>query len=73
MPIMYTIPEKGFLVKFNKYNPIFFLIDTPREIVISGTITYPFEFFLSTILAVIVFIIGWFIFYVAQSDLAERI
>ncbi len=72
MPIMYTIPEKGFLSKFNRYNPIYFIIDTPREIIISGKINHPLEFYLSSILALLVFLLSWFIFYVAQSKLAER-
>lgn len=73
MPIMYTIPEKGFLAKFNKFNPIFFLVNTPRNIIISGRIDFLFEFILSAVIAVVVFIIGWIAFYVAQPKLAERI
>lgn len=73
MPIMYTMPEKGFLAQVNKYNPVFFLIDVPREIIISGTFSYPLEFFLSSLLALAVFLIGWFMFYVTQAKLAERI
>jgi lipopolysaccharide transport system permease protein len=73
MPIMYTMPEKGFLAKVNRYNPIYFLIDTPRSIIISGTIKNPLEFLLASILAFLVFLIGWFIFYISQTKLAERI
>lgn len=73
MPIMYTLPEKGFLAKFNKFNPIFFLIDTPRDIVISGRIKFPLEFAISSVIAIIVFLAGWFVFYIAQPKVAERI
>ena len=73
MPIMYTIPEKGFLAKVNYYNPIFFLISTPRDIVISGKIEFPLEFLLSSILAFIVFIFGWLFFYISQPKITERI
>lgn len=73
MPIMYTIPEKGFLAKFNKYNPIYFLVNTPREIIISGKINYPFEYMISVILSVILVLFGWFIFYIVQPKLSERI
>jgi len=72
MPIMYTIPEKGFLAKFNRYNPIYFLIDVPRSIIISGEVKYPLEFILSCLLAIIIFLCSWFIFYITQSKLAER-
>ncbi len=73
MPIMYTMPEKGLLARVNRYNPLFFLIDTPRDLIISGNIKYPLEFLLSTLLTILIFLIGWFIFYVAQPKLAERI
>lgn len=73
MPIMYTLPEKGLLAQFNNINPIFFLINAPRDLIISGKIEYPLEFFLSTLLALIIFLIGWFIFYIAQPKLSERI
>lgn len=73
MPVMYTLPEKGLLAKFNQYNPIFFLINTPREIIISGTLSYSLEFFLSFMLALIIFLAGWLVFYIAQSKLTERI
>jgi lipopolysaccharide transport system permease protein len=72
MPIMYTMPEKGFLAQINKYNPIFFLINTPRDLIISGSIKYPTEFFISLLITVIIFLIGWFIFYISQSKIAER-
>ncbi|OGD53243.1 hypothetical protein A3J78_02060 [Candidatus Beckwithbacteria bacterium RBG_13_35_6] len=73
MPIMYTIPEKGFLSKFNKYNPIFFLIEVPRDIIISGKIKFPLEYLLASFLALAIFLLAWFIFYIVQPKLVERI
>jgi len=73
MPIMYTMPEKGLLARVNKYNPLFFLIKTPRDIIISGRIIHPEEFAFSTILSIVIFFGGWFIFYVSQPKLAERV
>jgi lipopolysaccharide transport system permease protein len=73
MPIMYTMPEKGFLSRFNIYNPVYYLINTPRDLIITGTINNSAGFLLSSLLAVAVFIGGWFIFYIAQSKIAERV
>lgn len=72
-PIMYTFPEGGILAFLNSYNPLFFLIQTPREIIISGKIYSPIEFFLSTLFALFVFIGGWLLFYRAEARLTERI
>lgn len=73
MPIMYVIPEKGLIAKINQYNPIFFLVTTPRDIIVSGAIEYPKEYFLSSLLALFIFILGWYIFYISQPKIAERI
>lgn len=73
MPIMYTMPEKGFLAQVNKYNPIFFLVNAPRDMMISGSLKYPLEFMLASILSIFIFLIGWFVFYITESKLAERI
>jgi len=73
MPIMYTIPEKGILAQFNKFNPFFFLINTPRSLIISGYTEFWLEFVISSLLAIIIFVFGWLIFYVVQPKLVERI
>jgi lipopolysaccharide transport system permease protein len=73
MPIMYTMPEKGLLMRLNRVNPVFFLIETPRELVISGKASYLLEFAISSTVALVVFLVGWFVFYMSQPKLAERI
>lgn len=71
MPIMYTLPEKSLLYQINQFNPIFFLIAVPREIIISGNFTHINQFLISVLGALIVFLFGWFIFSRAQSKIAE--
>ena len=52
---------------------VFFLIDTPRQIIISGKIEFPLEFLLSVSIAIAIFLFGWFAFYIAQPKLAEKV
>lgn len=73
MPVMYTVPESGLLTTVNKYNPIFYLINVPRDIIISGNFHNLLAFILSSLFALIIFILGWYVFYVSQVKLAERI
>lgn len=73
MPVMYNLPEKGLLATINRFNPIFYLLEAPRSIIIRGVLNYPLEFFLSSILALFIFLFGWFIFYISQNKLGERI
>ncbi|MFC1711958.1 ABC transporter permease [Patescibacteria group bacterium] len=72
MPIMYTIPEKGLLSVVNKYNPIYFLINTPRDVIISGNINNPVGFVISAVFSLFIFFIGWYIFYISQFILGEK-
>lgn len=72
MPIMYNLPQQELLGLINQYNPLYFLIETPRQIIISGTFMYPEAFLLSSLFALIIFSLGWHIFYVSQSKIAER-
>lgn len=73
MPIMYTMPAKGLLFEINKFNPLFFLIAVPRDIVISGKSNYLSEFVISSFFAVIVFLFGWLVFNKSQSKIAEAV
>lgn len=73
MPIMYTAPEEGLIYKINKFNPLFFLIAVPRDIIISGSFNHLGEFFVSSIVALIIFLLGWVVFNKAQSKIVEAI
>lgn len=73
MPIMYLMPQEGFLGQLNRYNPLYLLVNTPREIVISGGIAQPTGFLAASLGSLIVFLVGWLVFHVSQSKLSERI
>lgn len=73
MPIMYTFPTKGLLFYINKYNFIYFLIAVPRDLMVFGHSENFFQFAISSIIALIFFFSGWFVFYLSESKLAERI
>lgn len=73
MPIMYTFPTRGLLYFLNRYNFIYFLISVPRDLMISGSTKDFQQFFYSSIIAIFFFFSGWFIFYLSESKLAERI
>jgi len=72
-PIMYTLPETSLLFKLNQFNPVFFLITVPRDLIVSGQTSHLSQFLLSSALALIIFLLGWMIFYKAQSKIAEAI
>ncbi|MCL5071857.1 MAG: ABC transporter permease [Actinobacteria bacterium] len=73
MPIMYVIPKAGILSLLNRYNPVFYLINCPRNLIISGNFQDAESYLLSILFSVVIFLMGWYVFYMSESKLAERI
>lgn len=73
IPIMYQTPVKGLLHVLNIYNPLYYLVCVPRDLIIFGRTDSLIPFLLSSLFAFIFFIFGWFFFYLSETKLAERI
>jgi len=71
MPVMYTLPKTSLLSQLNQFNPVYFLIAVPREIIISGNFSHLEQFLISSIIALVIFIFGWIIFIKAQAKIGE--
>ncbi len=72
-PILYEIPESGVVATLARVNPLFYLSTAPRDIALTGTISYPFGFFISCALSVFVFFFCWMAFHLTETRIAERI
>lgn len=72
-PIAYPIKGDSALNSFNKWNPLNYLINVPRDLIVTGDTKFVNEFVFSSIFSVVVFYAGWKLFYIAQPKIAERI
>jgi lipopolysaccharide transport system permease protein len=72
-PILYPITGDTFLARANVFNPFNYLVNVPRDFIVRGQTEYMSEFLWVAGLSVIVFHIGWKLFYLAQTKIAERI
>ena len=72
-PVLYARPETGILAKITRFNPFYYLVSAPRELVLKGTITEMRGFFASAIVSVVVFIVFIIIFHLTETRVAERI
>jgi len=72
-PILYTKPSSGVLSYITKYNPLYYMISIPRDIILTGTLP-SFQMF-STILSLslITFTICTLGFHLTEPRIAERI
>ncbi len=72
-PILYIKPETGFLRAFSEYNPIYYLISVPRDLILFGSSSEIVGYYYSSILSLFVFIIFLFFFHLAETRVTERI
>jgi lipopolysaccharide transport system permease protein len=72
-PVLYAKPKIGMLAQVTKYNPLYYLISAPRDLVLSGTSTELSGFFVTSIVSIIVFIVCLIIFHLTETRVAERI
>jgi lipopolysaccharide transport system permease protein len=72
-PVLYLAPPATALGAINLWNPLNYLVNGVRDLVLGGTINAPFGYLYSAIFAVAIFLLGWRVFYFAQTRIAERI
>jgi len=72
-PVLYPEPKKGIFVTLSKYNILLPLVTTPRELIVTGTISQPTQYLIATIISVLIFLFSWRIFHLVEPKLAERI
>lgn len=71
-PILYPLREGSFLGRFNYWNPLNYLINVPRDLLLQGRTSDTQPFLLSSMLSLAIFFICWRFFYLAQTKIAER-
>lgn len=72
-PVFYPVPASGLFAELSYWNPLAHLINASRDIVFKGYISNPGEFLLSATFATLIFFIGWKVFYIAETKIAERV
>lgn len=72
-PILYPITGNSWLARANVWNPLNYLVNVPRDFILKGQTDMINGFAWASILSAIVFYIGWKLFYLAQTKIAERI
>lgn len=72
-PVVYPIQGEGLLARANLWNPLNYFVNVPRDFIVKGYTEYLIEFTYVSIISLAVFYIGWRLFYLAQTKIAERI
>jgi len=72
-PVLYAKPTEGILAQVTNYNPLYYFISAPRDLVLQGTIPELNGFLIASIISVIIFIICVVIFHLTETRVAERL
>jgi lipopolysaccharide transport system permease protein len=72
-PVLYAKPRIGILARFSNYNPLYYLVSAPRDLVLTGTSSELSGFFIMSFISIIIFMVCLIIFHLTESRVAERI
>lgn len=72
-PVIYPQPEAGILAEIMRMNPLSILVTAPRELLFHDTIADPGRYLLMSGVSVGVFLIGWRLFHLVETRVAERL
>jgi len=72
-PILYPIEGDSILAHLNVWNPFNYFVNVPRDFIVKNHTDFLPEFLLAAVLSIIIFYVGWKLFYLAQTKIAERI
>jgi len=72
-PVLYAKPKIGILIPITRFNPLYYLISMPRELILRGTMSEWKGYLLSVGIAFLVFVVGLAVFHLTETRVTERI
>jgi len=72
-PVLYAKPKVGILSSITELNPLYYLVSTPRELILMGTISEWKGFLISSITSAVIFLVCLVIFHLTETRVSERI
>lgn len=72
-PVLYAKPKTGILVLITKYNPLYYLISSPRDMILYGRIYDWYGFLIVSFISIILFFVCLLGFHLTETRIAERI
>ncbi len=72
-PVLYAKPSSGLLAKITHYNPLYYLINGPRDMILNGFIAEPKGFIWSAVFSVFLFAFSVIVFHLTETRITERV
>ena len=72
-PVLYVKPETGILAQITRYNPVYYMVSAPRNLILTGTLPELRGFLIAAIASVVIFTVCLIVFHLTETRVAERI
>jgi len=72
-PVLYAKPTTGILASVTEFNPLYYLVSAPRDLMLMGTIPEWNGFLVASLMSVIIFVMCLVVFHLTETRVAERI
>jgi lipopolysaccharide transport system permease protein len=72
-PVLYAKPSGGILARITAFNPLYYLISSPRELLLTGAISEFNGYMTAIALSVAIFVLGLWAFHLTEARVAERV
>ncbi len=72
-PVLYLKPDSGIAVTVSNYNPLYYLVSLPRDLMLLGTSSEWPGYIYSVLFSFVLFLICWMAFHLTETRIAERI
>jgi lipopolysaccharide transport system permease protein len=72
-PVLYAKPTTGILACISDYNPLYYLVSAPRDLVLQGAVPEWEGFLITSLISAIIFAVCLIAFHLAETRVAERI
>jgi lipopolysaccharide transport system permease protein len=72
-PVLYSTPTVGRFAELTMYNPLFYLVSVPRELILTGSTSLGINYLASSALSFLVFLTCLIAFHLTETRIAERI
>ncbi len=72
-PVLYPKPKSGLLEVISTYNPLYYLVSVPRNMVLTGAVGEPGGFLAALFFSLIIAFICLIVFHMTETRVAERV
>lgn len=72
-PIVYPMPDSGFIRELNRYNPLYYMISIPRDWFTGIEVASSLPIWISLLVSMLILFLGWILYRITMPIIIERV